>query len=141
MIFFNSFFKIIRTWFEKFSFFTKKNLGRDMLTCANHDYNMSSICYNILDIFFNSCFKNNNLIFHKNWERGGVAMATMIIWVKHFFNIPDIFCLILALKIVLENGLDLKNFHFSQTIWKKICCHGNHDNMCKTFFKRCRYFL
>ena len=43
-------------------------------------------------------------------------MATMIIHVcvKHLFNIPDIF-LILALRIILKNRLDLKGGYVAMT--------------------------
>ena len=49
--------------------------------------------------------------FHKNLGGGGNMlpyMTTMIICVKHLFNIPDIFFLILALEIILNK------FQFSQ---------------------------
>ena len=41
-------------------------------------------------------------------------MATMIICIKHLFNIPDIF-LILALRIILKNWLDLKGGYVAMT--------------------------
>jgi hypothetical protein len=98
----------------------------------------------IISIFFNSCFKNNNKknvfdlknvhISQKKLENKYVTIATMIICVLHFLNISDIFYLHSRFKNnIKKNGLDLNNFDFSQNFWKKICCHGSHDNMCKTF--------
>jgi hypothetical protein len=37
----------------------------------------------------------------------------------------------LLLKIINKIELDLKNFS-QKNCKKKICCHGNHDSMCKT---------
>jgi hypothetical protein len=63
--------------------------------------------------FLHSCFKNNikkNVldlkIFHfsqKFWKKY-VVMATMIICVKHFVNIPDTKFLILTLKIITRGS-------------------------------------
>ena len=74
----------------------------------NHD-NMCKTFYITFLIFFlilalKIIIKKMGLIwtisfFTKIGGMGGyVAMATMIMCVKHFLNIPDIFCLILALK-------------------------------------------
>jgi hypothetical protein len=34
-----------------------------------------------------------------------------------------------------------ENFSLYTNYWEKICCHGNHDNMCKTFCEHSWYFF
>ena len=69
-------------------------------------------------------------------------MATMIVCVKHLFNIPDIF-LILAFKNNLKKLARFERFSFFRKIWggvicchwEKLCCHGNHEIMCLQSFE------
>ena len=66
------------------------------------------------------------LIFHKTFGKKYVAMATMIICVKHFVNIPDKKKLILTLKIIIKKmGNWFEKFSFFTKIMGEICCHGN----------------
>ena len=122
----------------KIFIFHQKKLGEGICYHGNHD-NMCKTFFITFLIFFSiHALKRMGFIwtisfFTKNGGEGVyVAMATIIICMKHLLNIPDIFCLILALKIIWKNGLDFKKFHFSQKFGKK-CCHSNHNNMCKHF--------
>ena len=71
-------------------------------------------------------------------------MATMIICVKHFVNIPDIFFLIFTLKMIKKIfAIDLKIFHFSQNFWGKyvamatMICVKHFMNIPDIFFNSC----
>ena len=60
-----------------------------------------------------------------------------------FFEHSCYFFYILALKVIKKNGLDLKNFHFSQKFWKKyvamatMICVKHFMNIPDIFFNSC----